>query len=185
MFVVFVHETAADKIEENCKHSHSFAGMFGKRFFRVFQGNNWCTVCHFWGCDVCGGRKQSKNISLVKTVLYSNLVTGVLYELIGHYPVIDYVGYLDGSDNKQYLVFVQLSVYQKLPTIANCLKSFGNAFLLIKHLRNIFHILFLYISPLQTNEEHLIRYLQSDLCGLCLQYASTIRKFLFWYNIFV
>ena len=137
-----------------------------------------------------GGRKQSINldITLIRKHLDSNLVTGVLYELIGNYPVIDYVGHLEGSDSNQYLVFVQLSlskftnhnklfseIFQKSSPV-----GFGN---LHEHFLQLtlgdFRILFLYISPVETIEETLIQLLQSGLRGCCMQYANTIKKFYF------
>ena len=39
-----------------------------------------------------------------------------------------------------------------------------------------FHILFLYVSPVENIKESLIQHLQNDLCGNCTQYANITKK---------
>ena len=182
IFVNFVRATATERVEELCKRSHSFAGYYLEYVFSGFFTRTAHPLCVTLE-DVSGGRKQSINldITLIRKHLDSNLVTGVLYELIGNYPVIDYVGHLEGSDSNQYLVFVQLSVskftnhnklfseiFQKSSPV-----GFGN---LHEHFLRLtlgdFHILFLYISPVENIEERLLQLLQSDLRRCCMQYAK-------------
>jgi len=181
-FVNFVRATASGRVEELCKRSHSFVSYYLEYVFSGFFTRTTHPL-HVTFEDVSGGRKQSinLNVTLVRKNLDSNLVTGMLYELIGNYPVIDYVGHLEGSDSNQYLVFVQLSVskftnHKKLLSEIFWKSSPAGFSNLHEHFLQLtlgdFHILFLYISPIETIEERLIQLLQSDLRGCCMQYAK-------------